>query len=76
MASDVNKDTLMQLHKQNIERQKTIDDQQQKLDRILELTHILTSKVLPKYKMNEVNKNEILVFVSALHQTILGKNEK
>lgn len=69
----INQDTLIQLHEHNVARQKIIDEQNQKLDRILELTHILTSKVLPKYNINEVPKKEIITFVSALHQTIIGK---
>lgn len=73
----INQDTLIQLHEHNVARQKIIDEQNKKLDRILELTHILTSKVLPKYKANEVPKNEIMMFVNALHQTIMSKsNEK
>jgi len=74
MTKKSDQDTLMQLHKQNIAKGKIIENQKQKFDRILDLTYILTSKILPKYETNEVPKKEILVFVSALHQTILGEN--
>ena len=73
MTKNNNQETLMQLHKQNVERQKIIDRQQEKLDKILELTNVLTTKVLPKYSINEVNKTDILMFVNALHKTVLDK---
>lgn len=73
MNNNSDQDTLIQLHQQNMARQKTIEEYNQKIEKIIELTHILTTKVLPKYKANEVPKSEIMNFVSVLHKTIIDK---
>lgn len=73
----INQDTLIQLSQQNVARQKLIDEQNKKLDRILELTRILTSDVLPRYSKNGVDKAVIMEFIEVLRMTIMEKqNEK